>query len=365
MYYQVPSRPTKAEIPKPIFPWEEHAPKPTRVFPDERPATPEPEPEPEPGLEPEPEREVEPTTTARTSSNASEIPQLTRESRASSTSLSESDPWNTYTRVNAWDAMPEIERYVQAFAHSRKGKVQVLHQEGSPSTKGAEPLTSPPTDIRRPSMKLTDFPTEFERPSLPVTPAPRRPSFWGEERADEEGELPTAEGVPKQQDWVSGLSSYNFQTNFASSSAAASASASAAISAALRTLSWRCQFCGKQNPAQKLEELQKRQAEVLQTGPELKPKELPKREMPSSAVGTEKVAGGDLLPGEESREEEKKKQPASEEAEAVDEDEETKAVANAPEPLPSKSPVKPKSILKAPSFELGVPGSGEVVQPSQ
>jgi hypothetical protein len=55
---------------------------------------------------------------------------------------------------------------------------------------------------RRHSMKLTDFPTELERPSLPVTPAPiRRPSFWGEER-DEDGELPAAEGVPSQEDWV-------------------------------------------------------------------------------------------------------------------------------------------------------------------
>jgi hypothetical protein len=37
---------------------------------------------------------------------------------------------------------------------------------------------------------------------LPVTPAPvRRPSFWGDER-DEEGELPAAEGVPAQEEWV-------------------------------------------------------------------------------------------------------------------------------------------------------------------
>jgi len=225
-------------------------------------------------------------------------------------------------------------------------------------------------------MKLTDFPTEFERPSLPVTPAPRRPSFWGEERADEEGELPTAEGVPKQQDWVSGFPSYNFQPNFAFASASA-ASASAAISAALRNLSWRCQFCGKQNPVQKLEELQKRQAEVLQTGPEtgpeLKPKELPKRAMPRSAVGTVPVvaeagkkdlpAGGDGL--EEEKQKKEKKKPDSEEAEAVDVDEETRAVPNPSSPSSSKSPSKPKSILKEPSFELGFAGSEEVVQPSQ
>lgn len=60
-----------------------------------------------------------------------------------------------------------------------------------------------PSPEKVPGMRLTDFPTELERPSLPVTPAPRRrPSFWGEER-DEKGELPAAEGVPAQEDWVS------------------------------------------------------------------------------------------------------------------------------------------------------------------
>lgn len=51
-------------------------------------------------------------------------------------------------------------------------------------------------------MRITDFPTELERPSLPVTPAPvRRTSFWGEEQ-EESAELPAAEGVPKQEEWV-------------------------------------------------------------------------------------------------------------------------------------------------------------------
>lgn len=52
-------------------------------------------------------------------------------------------------------------------------------------------------------MRVTDFPTEVERPSLPVTPAPIRRSFAqasGDEAADEQ--LPIAEGVPKQEDWV-------------------------------------------------------------------------------------------------------------------------------------------------------------------
>lgn len=336
MYYQVPSRPAKADKPKPIFPWEEHAPRPTRVFPEERPPSPELAPEPEP----------EPIIAARIPSDVSESPELTRESRSGSNSASESDPWNSYTRANAWDAMPEIERYVQAFAQARKGKVQVLYPAAPLSGTADQRLSSPPADTpRRPSMKITDFPTEFERPSLPVTPAPRHPSFWGEER-DEEGELPTAEGVPKQQDWVSRFPSYS-QPKFAS--------ASASSSAALRVLYWRCQFCGKQNPAQKLEELQKRQADVLQTGPELKPKELPKRAMPGSTVDpaavTAEATAKASSPGKPTSKDLLGEEKLGSGVDTVGM--EASGVANA------LSPTKPKSILKEPSFELGGPSSGE------
>lgn len=88
-------------------------------------------------------------------------------------------------------------------------------------------------------MKLTDFPTEIERPSLPVTPAPvRRPSFWGAER-DALGDLPGAEGVPSQSEW---------------------------------------------NPVARLEDLQRRQSEVLAQGPAspVGPR-IPDRELPPSA----------------------------------------------------------------------------------
>jgi glycogenin glucosyltransferase len=179
MYYQVPERTGPSPPPKPIFPWEAHAPKATRVFPTYK------APSPPPIME----------TVPAAATAASEPPQ-------ESSHQSEDAPWNSFTRGNAWDEVPEIERYVQAVNQARKGKIQVLHH--TPSGTASEPLTSPPIaeDGRRPSMKLTDFPTEIERPSLPVTPAPiRRPSFWGEER-DELGELPAAEGVPKQSDWV-------------------------------------------------------------------------------------------------------------------------------------------------------------------
>jgi glycogenin glucosyltransferase len=104
------------------------------------------------------------------------------------------DPWQTYTRGNAWDHVPEIERYIGRLQKNRKGNIQVL--QGYSSGQGQY------TDGRRGNIILTDFPSELERPSLPVTPAPiRKPSFWGTER-DEEGELPTADGVPSQEDWV-------------------------------------------------------------------------------------------------------------------------------------------------------------------
>ena len=90
--------------------------------------------------------------------------------------------------------MPEIDQFVSNLVHQRQGKVQVL-QGGA-----AEDVRSP--GARGTSVKVTDFPTDLERPSLPVTPAPvRRPSFWRAER-DEDGELPAAEGVPAQEDWV-------------------------------------------------------------------------------------------------------------------------------------------------------------------
>lgn len=103
-------------------------------------------------------------------------------------------PWQNFSLTNAWDGIPEIEHFVSMMTLHRRGKLQVLHRDSD-----VEDVISP---VGRPSMRLTDFPTEIERPSLPVTPAPvRRPTFWNSWR-EVEGELPAAEGVPKQEDWV-------------------------------------------------------------------------------------------------------------------------------------------------------------------
>ncbi|KAL9119573.1 MAG: hypothetical protein Q9187_003870, partial [Circinaria calcarea] len=210
MWYEVPKTPPLNERPKPIFPWEECQPKPSRVFADEVPSSPG------------------PTPSATTDNDTSA--ELTSPSTPALNVTSE--PFASFPRTNAWDEMPEIERYVSALAQSRKIKVQVVLNDFGAGKKALLPE-------RRPSMKLTDFPTEIERPSLPVTPAPvRRPTFWGEERHSI-SDLPGAEGVPKQEDW---------------------------------------------NPAAKLEELQRRQSEVLAQGPTSPTRVIPDRKLPESAA---------------------------------------------------------------------------------
>lgn len=179
-YYRVTTGP-EAQKPKPLFPWEQSAKKATRTF----------------------ANEGKPSATKPSSS----------EGAASQGMPSSFDPpvspspIESLTRTNIWDNVTSIDEYVRAMKQSqaKRGKVQVLHNFDEKDFAANPPSTA----RRRESMILTDFPTDVERPSLPVTPAPRRPlTFWGEER-DEEGNLPAAEGVPDQADWV-GFSKFVF-----------------------------------------------------------------------------------------------------------------------------------------------------------
>ncbi len=154
---------------------------------------------------------------------------------------------------NAWDDIPEIERYISKLQRNRKGNIQMIQGYGS----GTSNISSPTG--RRPSMRLTDFPTELERPSLPVTPAPiRRPSFWGQER-NAVGDLPAADGVPSQTEWVC-ISQWILLGNLS----------------ALTTL---------QDPIKQLEALARRQSEVLGHGLNVDAKEIPSRPLPYGSEG--------------------------------------------------------------------------------
>ena len=237
MYYEVPKFPPSSERPKPIFPWESTALKPTRVFADDRSAAP---PETVPLI---PDEE--------------DTPNETESPPTPTVNSTKPESFASYQHSNAWDHIPEIERYISNLPQNRRARVQVL-MNNTTTTATTDPqsqpeaLASPSIESpqpRRPSMKLTDFPTEIERPSLPVTPAPvRRPSFWGAER-DAQGDLPGAEGVPDQSEW---------------------------------------------NPASKLEELQQRQKEVLaQNKPTTSSpgRTIPDRELPGSASAPFSEAG--------------------------------------------------------------------------
>lgn len=222
MYYEVPSTPPTFERPKPIFPWEATAPKPTRVFADDAPSAPS---------------ETTPSVTTD-DDDQTETASPTTPTGPAVTSI-------PYQRTNAWDEVPEIERYISNLSQNRRAKVQVLLNNAANRSTSEEVSfpgleEGPPGRDRRPSMKLTDFPTEFERPSLPVTPAPvRRPSFWGAERNDA-GDLPGAEGVPEQSEW---------------------------------------------DPVAKLQELSRKQSEVLAQGPTSSgsARSIPDRDLPGSA----------------------------------------------------------------------------------
>ncbi|KAI6783204.1 uncharacterized protein J7T54_000706 [Emericellopsis cladophorae] len=190
MWYEVPKEPPApaAQPPKQVFPWESHQPKPSRTFTNATPL---------PDLSTQ-TTAVEPKETENASAPATPVTPTIRVHRPPAES------WGTFQLSNAWDEIPQINRYVDSLQQHRRGKT--LASVSSPTG----PTIPKQKELR--GFKLTDFPSEVERPSLPVTPAPiARPSFWGTEEQPKRTEgahdagdataLPMAEGVPGQSEW--------------------------------------------------------------------------------------------------------------------------------------------------------------------
>ncbi len=206
MWYEVPKeRPAHLnEKPKAIFPWESHQPPATRVFPhreryephatEPASANPDEQAQAGPGISGSPM--VEQTSEPGTSPDP-----------ASRTALSApSDIWSSFPRTNAWDDVPEINRYVDAIEKHRRTR-----SRGLVVKPGGVPYGELDVGWGRRGSKVTDFPSVDDRPSLPVTPAPiRTPRHWGSggpgsgRYGEGEGgeQLQGAEGVPAQSDWV-------------------------------------------------------------------------------------------------------------------------------------------------------------------
>ncbi|EMD90264.1 glycosyltransferase family 8 protein [Bipolaris maydis ATCC 48331] len=189
MWYQVPeTKPQPANLPPPIFPWEQAAdrPQPTRVFAEDR------SPEPTPAVE----LPTHPFSTTHFDGDDKTAAEAAK--KEPSPERPSGQQWQS-TTGNAWDNVPGIDNYVRAVSdlNGQRGKNAALQK-----TTGTDDIGSPTIERgRRESLIITDFPSAVERPSLPVTPAPvRRPMFWGDEK-NKTGELPSATGVPDQTEW--------------------------------------------------------------------------------------------------------------------------------------------------------------------
>jgi len=206
MYYEVPKEKpaSPAQPPKPVFPWEGNQPRPSRTFAGER---------------------SDPTPIA-TGSSAEQGPSNNSAPATPSTPLIRisqpaAESWGNFQLSNAWDEIPQINRYVEGLQKHRRVKSIPTAGNISSPLNISSPQPASPRKSR--GLKLTDFPSETERPSLPVTPAPiARPSFWGtdegpsstnkkssstiathgEDSASQSRQgLPAAEGVPAQAEW--------------------------------------------------------------------------------------------------------------------------------------------------------------------
>ncbi|KAI1468669.1 glycosyltransferase family 8 protein [Daldinia caldariorum] len=212
--WYVPPREPGAPPMKQIFPWETERSAPTRVFAEDYPQEPEEEPEEEVEEEEEEEEEEPLSSGAQTPTggawNAPSVTDASTDDQRSElvtpttpTMHAIPNTWNSFTMTNAWDDVPEIERYVDKIQrHKQKPSLKSL-----PGVVGLQhSAEQPEATQRRRGSKVTDFPTEAERPSLPVTPAPVRRTFWDSGDNvhggnDSNPQLPAAQGVPAQSEW--------------------------------------------------------------------------------------------------------------------------------------------------------------------
>ncbi|KAJ6144434.1 hypothetical protein N7470_008329 [Penicillium chermesinum] len=182
MYYKVPENRPEPEKATKIFPWETHAPQPTRVFAEEQPT---------PALPPD--------YTTIVQSDEVEEPVLEPQTPPTRALFEPSaKSWEDYSRSNAWDEDPDIQRYIETVQQARRGKTQVVSGAAQPSSSASNSTSGSYF-----SSTTTGSSTETHRPSTIITDFPHgnRETYDDENDASTVTGLPPAEGVPSQADW--------------------------------------------------------------------------------------------------------------------------------------------------------------------
>lgn len=192
MYYEVPSTKPEPEKVTRVFPWEGWAPRATRVFPglNEEGLS---EIGTETGAETESETMLAPMPGSVSGSLSGSMVTFTDEQLTANTTTTNAtttteqgesckrvywniekptESWKKYTRSNAWDEIPGIQRYVESIENAPKGrKKQNTSRSGPTATKQATEGPSKNSNLS-PNIPLNELGPEVEESSLTVTPVP-------------------------------------------------------------------------------------------------------------------------------------------------------------------------------------------------
>ncbi|KAF3158660.1 glycogenin glucosyltransferase [Orbilia oligospora] len=186
--FEVPPKPQPSPRPSPIFPWEHGNTTPaTRVF----------------------AGEGSPSPTLPLALPGSVDDEFETEEAAGGYSARGMAGWDSYSRTNAWDSIPSIERYVASFQQSTQPRRTVRKGDVTPNPqiRGADERIlrtdgehfDDETTIMTTTITST---TGLLPPEISVTPTPFKSLRGYRSHAmDDETKFPSAQGIPDQQHW--------------------------------------------------------------------------------------------------------------------------------------------------------------------
>ncbi|KAF3154240.1 glycogenin glucosyltransferase [Orbilia oligospora] len=185
--FEVPPKPQPSPRPSPIFPWEHGNTTPaTRVF----------------------AGEGSPSPTLPLALPGSVDDEFETEEAAGGYSARGMAAWDSYSRTNAWDSIPSIERYVASFQQSTQPRRTVRKGDVTPNPqiRGADErilrTDGEHFDDETTTTTTITSTTGLLPPEISVTPTPFKSLRGYRSHAmDDETKFPSAQGIPDQQHW--------------------------------------------------------------------------------------------------------------------------------------------------------------------